>query len=249
MGIKNAHGFTIIEVMLFLAVSGLLAIGILVGSGMAIGQQRYRDSVNTLKSFVQEQYSQTANTENDRSGEEACSGAVVVQPPDNVTSPQPRGTSNCLLMGRLLTIGTDGKQLSAADVVGYRTSTSAPTEVTDLGELQKNYELGVSSVSQENREVEWGARVVKPKTAIAMPLTMLIVRSPVSGSVMTFMADGVQTDLNAMVAGGIASGAKDMCVDPSGEVIGGSQLAVRIGAYATSQSSIEIPSESERVCG
>ena len=40
MGKQNTTGFTVIEVMLFLAVTGLLAIGILVGSGVAIGQQR-----------------------------------------------------------------------------------------------------------------------------------------------------------------------------------------------------------------
>lgn len=248
MGIKNTHGFTIIEVMLFLAVSGLLAIGILVGSGVAIGQQRYRDSVSSLKSFVQEQYNQTANVVNDRSGDEACSGANVVQPPDDVASPQARGTSDCFLMGRLVTVGADGKQLSAADVVGYRTSTSAAVEPTDLGELKKNYKLGISTINQDSREVEWGAQIVKPKTSTAMPLTVLIVRSPVSGSTMTFVKDGVQTDLNGMVASGIVAAPKSMCVDPAGGTIAGERLAVRIGAYATAQSAIEIPTESEHIC-
>ena len=44
MGAKTQNGFTIIEVMLFLAITGMLAAAILVGSGVAIGQQRYRDS-------------------------------------------------------------------------------------------------------------------------------------------------------------------------------------------------------------
>lgn len=248
MGIKKTHGFTIIEVMLFLAVSGALAIAILVGSGVAISQQRYRDSVSSLKSFIQEQYNQTANTQNGRSGEEACSGAAVAQPPNNVPNPQPRGTSECLLLGRVITVSGDGKQVSAADIVGTRTSATADVEPTDLAELQKNYTLGVSTIEQEVRDVEWGARIVRPKTANPMPLTVAIVRSPVSGSVMTFMADGVQTNVKSMVMGTVANAPKDMCVDPSGDVIGGERLAVRIGAYATAQSAIEIPSESEHVC-
>ena len=53
MDIVKSKGFTIIEVMLFLAVTGALAVAILVGSGVAIGQQRYKDSVNSLQSFIQ----------------------------------------------------------------------------------------------------------------------------------------------------------------------------------------------------
>jgi hypothetical protein len=230
-------------------VSGLLAIGILVGSGVAIGQQRYRDSVSSLKSFIQEQYNQTANTENGRTGDEARSGAVVAQPPDDdVTDPQPRGTSDCLMMGRIITVGANGKQVDAADVVGYRTSNTAPVESTDLGELQQNYKLGVSTINQSSQEVAWGAQIVKPKTSTTFSLTVLIVRSPVSGSVMTFIAEGAQTNLNAIITNGVAAAAKDLCIDPAGGTIAGQRLAVRIGAYATAQSAIEVPSEGEHVC-
>ena len=57
MSARTETGFTLVEAMLFLAITGLLTVGILVGSGVAISQQRYRDSVNSLKSFIQDQYS------------------------------------------------------------------------------------------------------------------------------------------------------------------------------------------------
>jgi len=72
---KTQGGFTVIEVMLFLAVTGLLAVGILVGSGVAIGQQRYRDSVNTLKSYIQQQYSEVTSVINNR----AITGIVIAR--------------------------------------------------------------------------------------------------------------------------------------------------------------------------
>lgn len=248
MGIKNTHGFTIIEVMLFLAVSGLLAVGILASSGMAINQQRYRDSVDSLKSVLQEQYSQTANTTNSRSGDESCTNAVVTRPPDDVSNPQARGTSRCLLMGRLLVIGADGKQITTSNVVGYRTSLTADEEATGIEELKQNYVLGVSKEGQVTDEVEWGARVVEPGTATAYPLSAMVIRSPLSGSVMTFVKEDVQTDLNAMVADGVVSDSVDMCVAAAPGTFGGYQMAVRIGAYAASQSAIEIMPESDGIC-
>lgn len=248
MGIKNTHGFTIIEVMLFLAVTGLLAIGILAGSGVAIGQQRYRDSVNAMKSLLQEQYSQTSNIVNDRAGNEACTNAVVVAPPTNVPDPQPRGTSDCLLMGRLVTIGADGKQLIASNVVGYRTSDAADVESTDLAELTANYVLGISPDNQITDTVEWGATIVEPKTTTPLSISILVLRSPLGGSTMTFVREGLQANVAAMLSGGPSGDATDLCIDASTGSFVGQRLAVRIGGHAASASAIEVPSGSENVC-
>jgi hypothetical protein len=248
MGIKTDHGFTIIEVMLFLAVTGGLAVAILVGSGVSINQQRYRDSVNTLRGFIQQQYSEATNVVNSRAGNAACVNAVVAEPPASVPSPQPRGTSECVLMGRLLTVADNGVDLKVANVVGYRTSQTAPEAATDIAEITTNYRLGISPIDEDNSQVEWGAQIVKPKTTTLQPLSMMILRSPLSGSVMTFVKDGVQTDINGFAASGILSANKDICVNAdAGSFVGGRQ-AIRISAYASSSSAIEIPSESDNVC-
>ena len=50
-------GFTIIETMLVLSVTGLLSVGIMVGWSVNINRQRYDDSVNTFKSDIQQIFS------------------------------------------------------------------------------------------------------------------------------------------------------------------------------------------------
>ncbi len=246
MGITLQRGFTIIEVMLFLAVTGLLAVGILVGSGVSIGQQRYRDSVNSLKSFIQEQYSETTNVANDRAATWTCDSTAVIKTTP-VGSGQARGTSDCVRMGRFITIDTSGTKLTASNVIGYRNA-GATTAASDVLELQTNYQLGSSPIDQTSEDVAWGATVVKPKTKVPLPLSLLIIRSPLSGSIMTFTVDGVKTNLNELVDVNNLKVTKDLCVDAAVGSFVGKRAAVEISAYASSQGAIQIPSESSNIC-
>jgi len=244
MGIKATTGFTVIETMLFLAVTGLLAVGILVGSGIAINQQRYRDSVNSLKSYIQQQYSEIGNVTNDRDQTWTCDSAgTVSQAP---AAGEPRGTSNCVVLGRFVTIDATGTQLATSNVVGYK-SDSVPDAANDIDDL-KLYTLGISPINQDNQEVSWGAQVVKQKTTTPQPLSILVVRSPLSGSIMTFTADGVQTNIASMVTLANMTQTKDLCVNTDIGSFVGKRMEVRINANAASQSAIEIPTESESVC-
>ncbi|HEU4715394.1 MAG TPA: prepilin-type N-terminal cleavage/methylation domain-containing protein, partial [Candidatus Saccharimonadales bacterium] len=92
MGAKTQNGFTIIEVMLFLAITGMLAAAILVGSGVAIGQQRYRDSVSSLQSYIQQQYNKVINVTNDRDKSWTCDSNGTVTQADTPSAGEARGT-------------------------------------------------------------------------------------------------------------------------------------------------------------
>ena len=245
MGTKTETGFTIIETMLFLAVTGLLAMGILVGSGVAIGQQRYRDSVNSLKSYIQQQYSEVTNVVNDRAKTWTCDTNGNVTTGD-VTSSEARGTSDCMLLGRFITIDATGKALSASNVVGVRGTGAEAT--SDIAEITTNYKITASPVDTSTAEVSWGAQVVKQKTTTPMPLSILILRSPLSGSVLTFTTEGVQTNLGAMVTAANMSAKRDICVNADLGSFVGKRMEVQIGAYASSQTAIQIPSEGDSVC-
>lgn len=247
MGSQTNNGFTIIETILFLGVAGALAVGVLAGSGLAINQQRYRDSVNSLKSFIQQQYSEVTNVVNAREGSEACAANAVVAQPPAIVTPQSRGTSDCIMLGRYVTVDNTGKKLTASNVVGYRTI-GAPEAVSDIAEVTTNYRLGISTIDQDTADVAWGAVVVKEKTSQAMPMSMLILRSPLSGSIMTYTSQAPVANIKSMVAIANSDKPLNLCLDTTIGAVGGKRMAVQIGAFATSQGAIQIPVESTGVC-
>ena len=102
-------GFTIIETMLFLAVSGALAVGLMAGMGAAIGAQQYRDSVQSYADFLRTQHSQVITVVNNRSSEDQCS----LSAPES----QPRGRSSCVVVGRYITsTDTTGEKYTARPI-------------------------------------------------------------------------------------------------------------------------------------
>ena len=58
---KKHTGFTLIEVMIFLAISGILIIGIIVGTGGTIARHRYNDAVQDLAQALRGQYASVIN--------------------------------------------------------------------------------------------------------------------------------------------------------------------------------------------
>lgn len=246
MGERLHSGFTVIEVMLFLAVTGMLMVAILVGSGVAIGQQRYRDSVGSLQSYIQEQFSLASNVSNARDQGWTCdsSGNVTtVNPSIGV----PRGTSDCVIMGRFVTVDSTGTQVTTSNVIGYR-APNAVTQSSDIGEITTNYKLSISPINQDSQPVSWGAQVVKPKTTTPQPLSILILRSPLSGSILTFVESGIQSNLGSMVAATNMATQFDMCVNAEVGSFVGKRMEVRIVPYATSQSAIQVPTEANSIC-
>lgn len=245
MGIKTQNGFTIIETMLFLAVTGMLATAILVGSGVAIGQQRYRDSVNSIKSYVQQQYSEVTNVVNSRDKAWTCdANGNVIQAP---TTGEARGTTDCVLLGRLITVDDTGTKLTTSNVIGLKNS-GATTAASDILELTTNYKLTASPIDQDITDVSWGAQLVKPQSTTPMPLSMLIIRSPLSGAVMTFTAEGVESNIKNLITTNNMTQKRDLCVNADTGSFVGNRLEVRIDAYATNQGAVQIPAEVTSIC-
>lgn len=246
MSKTQQHGFTLIESLLFLAITGTLIIAILAGTGAAINTQRYRDSVASLKSSVQSQYSDVINVRNEeRVGGLTCdSEAQATQS----GAAQQRGQTDCVVMGRYIVI--DDNVMTAYTVIGYN---PAPTTqyANDIAELQ-DYNLSRLTADAEAKELEWGAQIAWPVSGSGFrnPTTprtfsMLILRSPTSGLVYTFTADSDVSDIETMVIAGTTQtndlygqAQRRICV-VSGDGAPGS-LAVVIPAYASGQSAIEI---------
>ncbi len=254
MGAFHNRGFTIIETMLVLAITGVLVTALLVGVGTSVNIQRYRDSVSSLKSLVQDQYSRVSNVSNDRTTNWSCNASAQIS---QGGATLPAGQSRCLLIGRYISIiDTD---IAMATVVGYQTSTTPAA--TDVAEIFNNYTLGVSTSSVENNQLEWGAQIawarsgtvdqrLSPAPLTPRSIAILIIRSPTSGTTYTFTDDNVvpissvnSAKLKTMLIENTATvpGQKErvVCIIPSGGIVVPEKIALYISAAAQAQSAIE----------
>lgn len=254
MGRHSKQGFTIIETMLVLAVTGVLIASLLVGVGASIARQRYNDSVVTLKSHLQDQYARVDSVSNDRDATWTC-GASATPAPGSVTGSVPGpGQSDCVLLGRYMSI-VDGS-VSMATVVGNEKATTAG--LSDIDSVKSNYTLGISRSSIEDSSLEWGAKIAWPTSGSGarsptMPrsIAILIIRSPDSGTTYTFTSDTVlnttditDANLRAMLVVGSnvpGQGSRTICVNPDGVVVP-EMMAIAIGGAASGPGAIEIRS-------
>lgn len=250
------RGFTIIETMLFLAVTGVLVITILAGTGTSINIQRYRDSVSTFKSTLEQQYSDVSTVRNEiRTEDISCNTNA-----DILTSGAtlPRGQSDCVVLGRYVAV-SDTK-ITASSVVGNKPDSSA-VYAADIDEL-KSYNLSLLTSTTETSELEWGARIAwpiggasaRPDNPTPRDIGILILRSPTSGLIYTFTGNDLAVPLGTLIqsGGGIpGQSVRTICIDSDGGFSGG--LAIQIGAYASGPSFIQMRSNDNMggsvVCG
>ncbi|MEO7904729.1 MAG: hypothetical protein ABIR91_02980 [Candidatus Saccharimonadales bacterium] len=240
---KRLHsGFTIIETMLFLTVSALLTISVLVGVGSTIGQQRYRDSVNSLRSYIQKQYSLVANTSNDRSGVESCSAAVV-----STGGAQPRGTSECVLLGRYVSSDAAGKVLQSVNVIASPLATPAVV-ANDTDDLKNNYIVTKSPLVSDTYDIAWDSHIVNESNpSVAKRFSLLIVRAPRSGSIITYGSAGSVLPKDLLTAANNRTPLV-LCLKSDDMTTSGRGAAVRIKGFAANQGSVEVPAEKEGLC-
>lgn len=246
--IKN--GFTMIELMLFFAVAGVLVAALLVGSGVAVADQRYRDSVKSLQSILQDQYGQVANVVNDRDDNLSCSSSGAISAGGAGT---PRGTSeSCMLIGRFIQSHRTGSGVAAGSALhihpviaaGGAASGTAPLNDTDA---INQFNLTLDTTRYEQQQLEWGSkmRLSGLSGANAQQFSILIVRSPLSGNIRTYVTSGSYvSNPSAMVGDANLNRDLTICVDTAdGELVSGEKMAVRLLRNASNQSGVETVSQ------
>jgi len=233
----NEAGFTIIETMLFLGITGLLIIGVLVGAGTSINIQRYRDSVMSFQSILQQQYSEVSNVSND-SESNTCNGI-----PDNL-----RGQSNCVILGRYITT-IDSQKLSIKSVIGIIPAT--PIISTNDIDVLNDYAVQIApNVNSETYDIEWGSSLVRPGGDTEMAFSMLVLRAPSSGIVRTFIEpDAViaDSDIETLVSQEALMESVKTCVNSNG-LFTGVRSAVVVMPNSSSASGIETLGEATSGC-
>lgn len=253
MGRSVSPGFTIIETTLFLAISALLVLLIIVGTGANLNIQRYRDAAESFKSLVQQQYADLSSVQNGRDKNWTCDSTATIT--EDGADDRLRGQSSCFLIGKYMRI--DGSDIAVYTVLASQKSSA--TQPDDVQAMLKNYSLNVSTESVENHQMEWGTQIAwasDGKQDVKSPTTprqigILFVRSPDSGQVYTFTSDSVpakdsigQSTFNdLLVAGDSVPGqaARMICIESGGLFVNGDR-GLYLSAFSSSTSSIEIRS-------
>lgn len=150
---SSSKGFTIIEISMFLAVSGLLILVVLLGTGNSIRSTRFSDSSQSARAYLQKQYDNILNGVNQRLGNEECNASIV-----DTSSAQAPGASNCLLMGRLISTSFNSSIINTYDIVG--TEPANPNYNLSDTDLIKTFQPTiVRTVNSDAYQISWGAQL------------------------------------------------------------------------------------------
>lgn len=245
---KNSGGFTIVELMLFLAITAIMIVTLLAGWSVAINTQSYKDAARSLTSYIQGQYTNTLDVVNDRSPDYTCSlGASGVRVIHVTRGGDSRGTTDCLIMGRYITI--NGRDVRSNAIVGIEPTTAAPAGTAD-NEVIKAYlpaRIDDAVMADDTYEIPWILNTYLP-SATDLHMAIVIVRSPQTGTMYTFTQDirrtGRDPAVDTVMTNGSA-GRAVICLDP-GLVVAQPRTAVVIGAAATASSFISVSADPAR---
>ena len=184
------HGFTLIEVTLFVALTGLLFMGVVIGTGRSIAGQRFFDAAQNYGEFLKSVYSQVSN-------------------PQSIG----QGQGDIAIYGKMISFGQkyglDGSELPkdeqhifVYDVVGNASGDFGGEIVKALKDAKANVAVVTSKNGSTVTEMQaagivvdyephWGAVIEKTEAGELYEGTVLIVRHPSSGTINTIVSPEV----------------------------------------------------------
>lgn len=172
MGRQKQTGFTVVEVVLVLAISGLIMMGIMGNAFRKVNDQNYRDGVESFKDIIAGQLEDIDALKNEQQG--GCSVGSTASP----------GMGDCFYSGKLMHITFDAAK--DASVVTTYPVQSAATIVGGVEQVDWVRKVEAdSNVSHTN--VPWGVQVYskEPTRMRLNDFYILAFRSPVTGVAMT----------------------------------------------------------------
>ena len=254
MGNSSRAGFTIIETVLFLGVSGLLILAMITGTGASINIQRYRDATESFKALIQDQYADIGNVQNGRIADQTCDATAK---PSDQNNGEGRGQSECVIVGKYMRI--DGGSYDIYTVLAY--DTKAPTLVgdSDVAVMNKKYVFNTSDAPDVSGLMEWNTRISWPlpgkeggeSVGSTNPRTLgiLFIRSPHSGQTFTFtsnsipakdaIGNGTFTPMITSASAVPGRAARVVCLDSDGLFVDSNQ-SLYISANASGPNSVEL---------
>ncbi len=196
---RSRRGFTLIEVSLFLAISGLLLVGVIAGTQSSIVSQRFKDSVQNYVEFLRSVYSEVNNPQS---------------PAD--------GRSDYVIYGRLVSFGQNvsltgeripeyEQRIYVYDVVGSSANVGTGAAADTLKALNANVVIenkdesgknivGVNFAGNVKEYIPtWGAAIDTTKNGELFTGSILIVRHPRSGTISTLISSPSVIQINKIV--------------------------------------------------
>lgn len=241
---RDTSGFTLIEVMLFLAISGLMLSGLLIAISGTINRQRYQDAVYSFQDYMQGQYNLVTNTINDRSTKYQCAPGSGIAPGDSYV-----GTSDCTIVGRFVTT-SDGSSITSVPL--YSMSTAYNTTGNEAA-LLTSMNLGVAPDDDmgeyhDNYTMAWNTLLYADKNnkAASRSFSMLLVRLPTTSVIHTYIvAKSIPTNKLSDIWTGTAT--TNLCVD-SNQLISTGSNGVKVTSQASNSSGIQFIAAGKGVC-
>ena len=196
---RGEEGFTIIEVSLFLAVSALILVSLVFGMRFMISRMHFSDAMNSTTSWIQTQFEEVRSGMNANQGTTldlsslGCNAAT-----GGTTSNAVSGTSNCLMIGKLLVMNPSGTStvgsVAASQTITayYVVATAAPANLAgDDNTAIQNLTLQVVGSASQSFLIPWGDGVAQAfvDNSAATPTSfnqVAILRSPVSNGILAY---------------------------------------------------------------
>lgn len=180
---RRQAGYTIIELSLFLGISALLFTVAIFATGNTIRNARFTDSGRSLEAHVQKQYDNIINGVNPRSNSLSCTGGVVS------SGAQTPGTSNCLLIGKLLLFQNGSSNVNVYDIVATDPGVGVDFGKTDEELIAEDYQPQVvSNANVVSYTISWQAPVsgIKRTSDSLATNALALIRSPRSQRIISY---------------------------------------------------------------
>lgn len=229
MGRRQQTGFTVIEVVLVIAISGLIAMGVMSNSSRQVNVQNYRDGVESFRDFLAGQFEDLDSVKNNQ--DSGCGGSHI------------RGAGDCFYSGKFIAITYSGDE-TKLDARPIRSTVNPVTDTVSS--------VDVVSTTDDNIQrttIDWGLQAVGPMSGLPVNRYVTIFRSPIDGRVSSYVttdslsASGsmlsLVTSANPAAFGWYVADDTTICLkDPTNEENKSAWMAVRIAERAVDASGI-----------
>lgn len=190
------RGFTMVEVMLFLAITGIILVSVIISTRNAVNEQRYNDSIQNFAEFLRSVYSSVSN-------------------PKGKTGGLGGGKGETALYGKLVTFGEDKQynpdnKIYVYDVIGDAKVVTGDTisalKAVKADAVIRNGSTTALTGGKADYRPNWDAKLENPNGTVYKG-AILIARSPASGTIYTYVMEGSTLEISELLSRNITPSA------------------------------------------